>query len=43
MVEHKKKLTWKKPKILFELPFENTAAGLPGEGSDGTEFGFSES
>jgi hypothetical protein len=39
----KKKLTWQKPKILFEMPFENTAAGNPGGGDDYVTFGFSES
>jgi hypothetical protein len=43
MADRKKKLTWKKPQILFELPFEKTAAGNPGGGDDYITFGFSES
>ena len=43
MEDRKKKLTWQKPKILFELPFEKTAAGNPGFGDDYVTPGFSES
>lgn len=43
MVDRKYKLAWQKPKIIFELPFEKTAAGLVGEGADGDYPGFTES
>lgn len=39
----KEKKSWKKPEIIFELPFEKTAAGNPGGGEDYVTFGFSES
>lgn len=39
----KKKSSWQKPKVLFELPFKQTANGNPGGGDDYITFGFSES
>ena len=38
MENHSKKIAWQKPKILFELPFKKTAAGLPGYGEDGSTY-----
>lgn len=43
MENSKKKLTWQKPRILYQLSFKRTAAGNPGGGDDYVTFGFSES
>ena len=43
MSTKKKKLVWQRPKILFELPFEKTAAGNYGLGDDYVTYNFSES
>ena len=43
MADSKEKVRWERPEILFEIPFEKTAAGNPGGGDDYVTFGFSES
>lgn len=34
VAERKRKNTWERPRIIFDSPFENTAAGNPGFGGD---------
>ena len=43
VISKKKKDRWRKPEIIFELPFERTAAGNYGGGDDYVTYQFSES
>jgi len=43
MAEDKKKRKWQKPRVLYALPFEKTAAGHYGGGDDYVTYSFSES